>query len=106
MMDKIDWDIVEKEGRGKILWLEKTKPLHIFTSEKLEINFATLVDLPKNWRVRDVYYEFESRSFGFVIISNEFSKTSIGAKLPDLERDKVKTIIVKGYDIDAKIKKE
>jgi hypothetical protein len=90
---KIDWDEIEKAGKGKILWLGKLELLNIFVSEQKKFNIHTLIDLPENWRVRDVFYSFERRSFGFLIISDEFSVTSIGAELPELERDKVKKVV-------------
>ena len=99
--NKINWDEIEKAGKGKILWLDKYELLTIFVSEQQDTNIFTLIDLPKNWRVRDVFYSIERRSFGFLIISNEFSATPRGMELPSLKSDKIKKFIVSLEDTNS-----
>ena len=96
MKDKIDWDAIENEGRAKILWLTRYEVLDIFVSEMTEINLFTRIDLPENWRVHEVYYSAARRSFGFIVFSDEFPATEKYVKLPDLEHEKVKHVLVKG----------
>jgi len=106
MKDEIDWELVEEEGRAKILWLSKYELLNIFVSEQSEINWVTLIDLPGNYRVHEVFYEPTRRAFGFIIFSDEFPKTSKFLQLPSFEEDKLKKVLVKASDIATKIKKE
>ena len=96
MKDKIDWDVIEKEGRAKILWLTRNEVLDIFVSEMMETNLFTRVELPKNRRVYEVHYSAARRSFGFIIFSDEFPTTEKYKELPELEGDKVKHVLVKG----------
>lgn len=90
---KINWDEIEKAGKGKILWLDRYELLNIFVSEQMEFNVHTLIDLPENWRVYTVIYEPSRRAFGFIIFSDEFPVTAIGTEMPSLEPDKVKKVV-------------
>ena len=82
---KIDWDLVAKERRAKVLWISRRKLFHALIVSSQDATQIIRVSLPKQYRVRDVHYEFSRDSFGFVIESPDFPMNVAGAELLSME---------------------
>lgn len=85
---KIDWELVRKEGRAKIIYIRDDEVMnYCAVRQGMECvrNTVCTYELPEEWVLGGVYPSFERRAFAFVIFSPVFDPVQVGAQLPTMD---------------------
>ena len=92
MKKPIDWDKVAEERREKVAWIPQDMIFHAYIVDSQEATRIARMKLPKQYRIRNVHYEYSRASFGFIVMSPEFPSTDPTSELPSLKTDKIEVI--------------
>ena len=95
-MKQINYDKIRKERRFKVLYVEEEEILNLITTENeksLPYQRIRKLKLPKDYYIINVFNSSERKAFGFLIGSESFPSTELGAYPLDLDNEiEIKTI--------------
>ena len=87
-MKNIDWIKVKAERRIKLIAVKQCEmESYILISKLPDVSIVSTYDMPENWMVGGVQYDFGRNTFLFAILSPEFYPVSGSAQFPEMSAD-------------------
>ena len=87
--ENIDWIKVRKERRIKLIAVKQSEIESYILIDKLpDVGVVSTHDIPENWMVGGVQYDFNRNAFLFIILSPEFESIPDGLQFQVMLADR------------------